>query len=51
MKSGHLPAVAKLYEAAKDGSLFSSSVKQYAQHERIHGDPHGVDERRRARGG
>jgi len=49
MKSGHLPAVAKLYEAAKDGSLFSSSVKQYAQHERIHGDPHGVDERRRAR--
>jgi hypothetical protein len=49
MKSGHLPMVAKLYERAVDGSLFSSSVRQYPQSRRIHGDPHGKDIERRER--
>ncbi|MCY1078176.1 cupin domain-containing protein [Archangium lansingense] len=49
MKSGHLPMVSKLYEQAKDGSLFSSSVLQYREGERIHGSAHGVDVRRRKR--
>lgn len=48
-KSGHLPTVAKLYERAKDGGLFRSTALQYRQEERIHGDLHGVDVRRRER--
>lgn len=46
-KSGHLPVVAKLYERAKDGGLFRSSALQYSQEDRIHGDLHGVDAKRR----
>lgn len=55
LKAGHLPMVSWLYARAKDGARFSSSVLQYRQEERIHGDPHGIDvarrerERRRAR--
>jgi hypothetical protein len=49
MKSGHLKMVAALYERAKDGAKFSSSVRQYKDHERIHGEAHGLDEKRRAR--
>jgi hypothetical protein len=49
VKSGHLPMVTWLYARAKDGSRFSSSVLQYRQEERIHGDPHGVDIARRER--
>ena len=49
VKSGHLPMVSQLYARAKDGSRFSSSVRQYRQEERIHGDPHGLDTLRRER--
>jgi hypothetical protein len=49
-KSGHLPMVEALYQRAKDGAKFSSSASQYAQHERIHGDIHNVDRKRRERG-
>ena len=49
MKSGHLPSVAKLYDRARDGSLFSSSVHQYREDQRIHGSRHGLDTRRRDR--
>jgi hypothetical protein len=49
LKSGHLPMVSWLYARSKDGSRFSSSVLQYRQEERIHGDPHGVDVARRER--
>ncbi len=49
LKSGHLPMVSWLYARAKDGARFSSSVRQYKQEERIHGDPHGVDVARRER--
>ena len=48
-KSGHLSMVAQLYAQAKDGARFSSSPLQYQQHERIHGDVHGVDAARRER--
>ena len=49
MKSGHLPMVSALYARAMDGARFSSSVRQYRQEERIHGDPHGLDDARRER--
>lgn len=49
MKAGHLPLVTDLYKRAIDGAHFSSSVLQYAEHERIHGSPHGLDTRRRER--
>jgi quercetin dioxygenase-like cupin family protein len=49
MKSGHLPMVSALYAQAMDGARFSSSVRQYRQEERIHGDPHGLDDARRER--
>jgi hypothetical protein len=49
MKSGHLPMVSHLYNVAKDGAKFSSSVLQYREEQRIHGSPHGLDVRRRER--
>lgn len=49
IKSGHLPMVSELYRRARQGEQFSSSVAQYSQAERIHGDPHGRDHARRAR--
>lgn len=49
MKSGHMAMVAELYDRAKDGSLFRSDVQQYRQDQRIHGDPHGQDIKRRER--
>jgi anti-sigma factor ChrR (cupin superfamily) len=49
VKSGHLPMVSWLYARAKDGAHFSSDVRQYRQDQRIHGDPHGIDDARRER--
>jgi hypothetical protein len=49
MKSGHIPMVSGLYKQAMDGSKFSSSVLQYTQEQRIHGNPHGIDVRRQQR--
>jgi len=49
IKSGHLPTVSQLHRRAQQGEPFSSSVAQYSQAERIHGDPHCRDQTRRAR--
>ena len=49
MKSGHMPMIARLYDRAKDGSLFSSSVHQYREDQRIHGARHGQDIKRHDR--
>jgi hypothetical protein len=47
MKSGHLPMVETLYARAFEGAEFSMSTLQYRQDQRIHGDLHGLELKRR----